>query len=367
MDIEKGITYLNHAASGPFSRRMLDVMNEFLRAGSEDNIDDYPGLVKIIEETKEIIAEYLNTDSSRIAFTDNTTNGMNIIAQGLRWKKGDKIILNDIEFPANVYPFLNLKTKGVEIEFVKSHDGIVSAEDIIDRITPETRLVSVSMVQFLTGYRIDLQKLSKICRERNVYLSVDAIQGLGALNLDIQESQIDFLSCGTQKWLLGMQGLAFIYISEKLQQEIQPAYVGWLGVNDAWNMTDYNLSLKESAERFQPGTLNSAGIYSLNASLKLFQEFGFGNVEKNVISNSEYLIRELQKLNISPFLSELKKQFLSGIISFKHPHAYSILEVLKEKNIVIAVREGIVRISPHFYNNKDDIDKLIDTLKIIIK
>ncbi len=364
--IEKGITYLNHAASGPISRRVLDVMYKYFRERSENKIDDYPAFVKIIEETKEMVAEFLNTNSWRIAFADNTTNGLNILAQGLNWTTGDEIILNDIEFPANVYPFLNLEKKGVKIVFVKSHNGIVSAEDIIARITSKTKLVSVSMVQFLTGYRIDLKKLGKVCKEKNIYLSVDAIQGLGALNLNIQEDQIDFISCGTQKWLLALQGLSFIYVSEKLQQEIEPAYVGWLGVNDAWNMLDYNLSLKDSAERFQPGTLNSAGIYALNASLKLFRDFGFKEVEEKVISNSVYLINELQRIEISSFLSGLDKQFLSGIVSFKHPNAYSILEVLKEKNIEIAVREGVVRISPHFYNNEDDINKLIDTLKIVV-
>lgn len=364
--IEKGITYLNHAASGPISRRVLDVMQEYFRERSEDNIDDFPGFVKIIDETKEMLAAYLNTNSRRIAFTDNTTNGLNALAQGLNWNTGDEIILNNLEFPANVYPFLNLEKKGVKIVFVKSHDGMANAEDIIERITAKTRLISVSMVQFLTGYRIDLEKLGKTCNEGNIYLSVDAIQGLGALNLDVQKNQIDFISCGTQKWLLGIQGLSFIYVSEKCQQEIQPAYVGWLGVNDAWNMLDYNLSLKDSAEKFQPGTLNSAGIYTLNASLKLFREFGFKEVEERVVSNSKYLIKELNKLNISSFLSDIDEKFLSGIISFKHLHPYSILEVLKEKNIEIAVREGLVRISPHFYNNEDDINKLIDAIKLVV-
>jgi selenocysteine lyase/cysteine desulfurase len=320
----------------------------------------------VYEETKEILAAYLNVSGRQIAFTDNTTNGMNILAQGLKWKEGDEIILNDLEFPANVYPFLNLQKKGVKIEFVKSHDGIVSADDIVDKMTSRTRLVSVSMVQFHTGYRIDLKKLSHVCRELNIYLSVDAIQGLGALNLDLQEEEVDFISCGVQKWMLALQGLSFIYVAEKLQEEIQPAYVGWLGVNDAWNMLDYNLSLKESAERFQPGTLSNIGMYALNASLKLFREFGYKEVEKRVISNSQYLINELLKIGIAPILMGLNKQFLSGIVSFKHPHAYSLLEILQENKIEAAVREGIVRISPHFYNTEEEINKLIETLKTII-
>lgn len=361
--IKKGITYLNHAATGPLSKRVLDVMEEFLRSKSEESIDDYPGFVKITDETKDIIAAMLNTDSKWIAFGDNTTNGMNLIAQGLKWKKGDEIILNDIEFPANIYPFLNLEKQGVNIVVVKSHNGIVSAEDIIEQMTPNTKLVSVSMVQFLTGYRIDLELLGEICSQKNIYLSVDAIQGFGALNLDVRKNKIDFISCGTQKWLLALQGLSIYYFSEKLFENLEPAYVGWLGVKDAWNMLDYKLILKDSAERFQPGTISTIGVFALNAALKLFREFGFNEVEKRVISNSEFIISELQKLNIKPYLRNIDKRYLSGIVSFRHPASWSILEILKEKKIEAAVREGVVRISPHFYNNEDDLIRLLYELR----
>ena len=364
--IKKGIAYLNHAATGPLSIRVLDVMREFFYERSEGSIDDYPKFVSVTNETREILAHYLNTGGERIAFTDNTSSGLNLLAQGLSWKEGDEVILNDIEFPANIYPFLNLKKKGVRIKFVISHDGIVSAQDIIENFTPRTRLVSVCMVQFLTGYHIDLEKLGSACRLNNTILCVDAIQGLGALRLDLEKCNVDFISCGTQKWMLGLQGLSFIYVSENLQNKIEPAYVGWLGVNDGWNLLDYNLSLKNSAERFQPGSLNSAGIYTLNASLKLLREFGWEEIEQHVLSNSSYLISELKKIGINPFLSEINEKYLSGIVSFKHPDAYSILEVLQDKKIEIAVREGNIRISPHFYNNRADLDRLIKGIKILI-
>jgi cysteine desulfurase/selenocysteine lyase len=364
--IQKGITYLNHAATGPFSTRLLYEMNEYFRTRSEENIDDYPGFVKITDETKNMLASLLNTDSSRIAYMDNTTNGLNLLAQGLQWEKGDEIILNDLEFPANIYPFMNLGKKGVKIVVVKSHDGIVSAEDIMEKITSRTRLISVSMVQFLSGYRIDLKKLGSGCKSQGIILSVDAIQGLGAFPMDVQDCNIDFVSCGTQKWMLGLQGLSFIYVSEDLQQKIDPVYVGWLGVNDGWNLLDYNLSLKDSAERFQPGSLNSAGIYALNASLKLFRDFGTHKVEENVILNSKYLISELKRIGIEPLLPAADDKYISGIVSFRHKNAYSILEILKEKKIETAVREGIMRISPHFYNNEGDIDRLIEGLKFLV-
>ncbi len=341
-------------------------MNEYFRTRSEENIDDYPTFVKITDETKDLLASYMNTDSSRIAFMDNTTNGFNLLAQGLHWEKGDEIILNELEFPANIYPFMNLEKKGVKTVIVKSQDGIVSAEDIIQKITSKTKLVSVSMVQFLSGYRIDLKKLGSECKKKGVILSVDAIQGMGAFRFNVQDGNIDFVSCGTQKWMLGLQGLSFIYVSEDLQHKIDPVYAGWLGVNDGWNLLDYNLSLKESAERFQPGSLNSAGIYALNASLKLFRDFGIDKVEENVLSNTKLLSSELKRIGIEPLLSGSGEQYLSGIISFPHKNAYSILEVLQEKKIEAAVREGLIRFSPHFYNNADDIGRLIEGLKFLV-
>jgi cysteine desulfurase / selenocysteine lyase len=138
-----------------------------------------------IDETKRLLGNYINCEPARIAFMDNTSNGINVIANSLEWNKGDRIILNDAEFPANVYPFLNLKKRGVEVDFVRSKDGIASAEDIIETITDATRLISISYVQFLSGYRADIKKLGEVCRKKDILLCVDAIQGLGAVRLSV--------------------------------------------------------------------------------------------------------------------------------------------------------------------------------------
>ncbi len=270
----------------------------------------------------------------RIAFVDNTTNGLNILAQGIQWKKGDRILLNDIEFPANVYPFLNLERDGVAIDFVKSHDGIVTADDIIENVKPATKLISVSQVQFLTGYRIDLQKLGEFCKENKIIFCVDAIQGLGAIGLDIQKDNIDYISCGTQKWLMGLQGLGFIYISKNLQEKLIPKYAGWQSVKNAWNLLDYKLTLKENADTLQTGTVNTIGIYALNASLKLFSEFGNDEIEETVISNSKYFINELDKIGIKSFLINCEEQNIGGIVSFKHENSQKLFDQLKNKKIL---------------------------------
>ena len=243
--LKYGMIYFNHASTGPLCRPVLDNIQKVLHEKSETNIDEYRGLLSIIVETKNDLATLINTKPERIAFVDNTSNGINVLATGIKLIKGDRIILNDLEFPANVYPFLNLKRFGVEVDFVKSHDGIVTAEDVIELITPKTKIISISQVQFLTGYRVDLEKIGKACKEKGIIFSVDAIQGLGAVRLDVEKDNIDFISAGSQKWLLGLQGLGFIYVSGKLQDMMQQVNIGWLSVADAWKLLHYDLTLKK--------------------------------------------------------------------------------------------------------------------------
>ncbi len=157
-------------------------------------------------------------------------------------------------------------------------------------------MISISFVQFLSGYRIDLEKIGKVCREKGIIFCVDSIQGLGALRLDVEKFNIDYLANGTQKWMLGLQGLAFIYVRKELQEKMKSAPIGWLAVKDAWNLLDFDLTTKETAERFQPGTLNNLGVYAFNSSMKLFKEFGFDEIENQVLSNSKYFIDELAKI-----------------------------------------------------------------------
>lgn len=363
--LNNGIMYFNHAATGPVSKLVKDRISKLLEEKSQNNFDDYEAFLNVASETKELLAKLLNCNADRIAFADNTTNGLNILAQSMHWEKGDRILLNDVEFPANVYPFLNLKQKGVEIDFVKSINGIVTAEQIIDSIKPQTKLVSVSFVQFLSGYKIDLQKIGSYCRKNNVIFCVDAIQGLGAVNLDVKESGIDFLSCGTQKWMLGLHGLGFIFITESLQQKINPAFIGWLSVNDSWNLLDYKFDLKSSADAFQCGTLNTFGIYALNSSLKLFNEFGFENVETEVINNSKYFINRLSNTGFEPILKNCSETELSGIVTIKPEKPEIFLNELSKRKIICSLRGNYIRFSPHFYNTSQEIDAVVDELQKI--
>ena len=363
--LKNKIIYFNHASTGPITTKVKERIEYFLKERGEEAKDDYWAFKSVADETKSMIGEMINCSSDRIAFLDNTTNGIIWLAQGIEWKPGDRIILNDVEFPANVYPFLQLKEKGVEIDFIKSTNGIVTAEEIINAIQPRTKLISISFVQFLSGYRIDLEKLGKVCREKGIIFSVDAIQGLGAVSLDVEKFNIDFLASGTQKWLLGLQGLAFIYVRKELQDVMKSAPIGWLAVKDAWNLLDFDLATKETAERFQPGTLNNLGIYAFNSSMKFFKEFSFDEIENQVLSNSKYFFEELEEIGYNSPLLSLPEEHLAGIVSFQSENAQKIFDILSQKKIVCSLREGYIRFAPHFYNTKQEIDFVVDTLKNI--
>lgn len=363
--LKSGRIYMNHAAISPLSSPVVEQINKYLHVRSETDVENFQDYLGLVTETKNRISELINSSSDRIAFVDNTSNGLNILAQGLDWNPGDRILLNDVEFPSNIYPFLNLKQQGVEIDFVKSRDGCVTYEDIESAVTAKTKLISISYVQFLSGYRADLEKIGELCSNKGIIFCVDSIQALGAITLDVKKYKIDFLANGTQKWLMALEGLGFIFITEELQEKITPKYVGWTSVADAWNLLDYKLVLKRNADRFQNGTLSVVGINALNASLKFLQSFGYKNIEETILNNTDYFLSSLLEIGITPLLKNAGRNNLSAIVSFKSVKAKDIFDKLLAQNITAAVREGIVRFSPHFYNSKEEIDKVIVCLRKI--
>lgn len=359
--------YFNHAAIGPWSKNVLDRINEYSIQRSGQMVENFPFFLEKNANAKRKLGAILGADESRLAWVDNVSNGINILTNGLDWKSGDRIILNDIEFPSNVYPFLNLKSKGVEVDFVKSNNGIVDIGEIQKLITPSTKLISISYVQFLSGYHADIDAIGELCREKGIIFCVDAIQAAGVLEIDVKKSKIDFLAGGSQKWLMSSQGLSYIYITEELQKRIEQKNVGWSSVNDSWNLLSYNLSLKENAERFQNGTINVLGVCIFDASLDLFLEFGMQNVQERVRENTDYFIDKLLEIGIDPVLGNVDKKRRAGIVTIVHPKNELIFELLKERKIYCAIREGLIRFSTHFYNTLEEIDFVIEELKKCLK
>jgi len=360
--LKSGKIYFDHAAVSPLPLTVKEQIDKYLYERSFTEINNYHSNLETIANLREQLGNLLNTTPDRIGLTKSVTDSVNILAQGLDWKHGDRVILNDLEFPANVYPFLNLKKYGVEIDFVKSNNGTINIDAIKKVITPRTKLISISFVQFLTGFRADLNSIGELCKKNNILFCVDAIQGAGIMELDVQKMNIDFLAGGSHKWLMGLMGLGYLYISKDLQNRIDQKNVGWLSVEDEWNLLDYNLVLKNTAERFNVGTYSIIGVIALNASLQFFNLIGFENIQQNILNNTKYFLEKLIDIGIRPVLHNLDSSNLAGIVTFSATDALALFEKLKIKNILGSVREGMIRFSPHFYNTKEEIDMVISEI-----
>jgi len=363
--LKNGITYFNHAAIGPISSRVKEKLDEFLLQRSELFIENYFETRPLVKSAKRKLARILNVNTESVAWVDNVSNALNIIAQGISCQTGDQIILNDIEFPSNVYPFMNLKSQGVEILFAKSENGIVDLPQIEKLVTAKTKLISISAVQFLTGYRADLKSIGEFCKKHKIIFCVDGIQAVGVVRINPIEYNIDFFAGGTQKWLMGLQGLSYFYISPNLFDKITQKFVGWTSVKNAWNLTDFNLELVESAERFQNGTNSRIGMIAIEESLSLFEKLGYSDIENRILNNSEFLINQLKENGFDPVLKGLERNNLSGIVTFKSDKADTIIKELKNNKIICSLREGMIRVSPHFYNTTEELKYFVEELKKI--
>jgi cysteine desulfurase/selenocysteine lyase len=356
--------YFNHAAVSPLSNRVMDAFTAYLKERNETDIENYPTLVRLLVSAKNAVATLINADSRNIAFVPNTSYGLNILAQGLTWQSGDRILLADIEFPSNVYPFQNLTSQGVEIDFIKSRDGKILLEDIEKMLTPRTRLFSISHVQFLTGYRSDLKAISNLCKKHDVVFSVDAIQSIGAMQIDVKDMGIDFLAAGCHKWGMSPMGTGFIYLTDAMLARLRQPFVGWLSVEDAWNMLDYNLTLLPDARRFELGTQNWMGMVGLNAAFSVFHDIGQAVIQKKILLLSGYLAERLTEHGYE-LACDAPVENRSGIVSFKAANADDVFKTLMSHNIETATRIGLIRVSPHFYNTTEEIDLFIEALNTI--
>ncbi len=365
--LRSGKLWLNHAAISPLNSRTKQAMTDYLTGRSEGIIDDFPQIVQISDAAKQQLGTMIGAPAKRIGFVHNTSDGLNILANGLDWQSGDRIVLNDIEFPANVVPFLNLRRLGVEIDFVRSRNGEVHLEDLERAITPRTRLLSISFVQFFSGFKADLEAIGDLCRRNNILFCVDAIQGLGSAPIDVHRAKIDFLSTSSHKWLLGMMGLGFVFVTEELQQRIQQSNAGWTSNRNYFSrLFDYRLDFDESARRYENGAQNHAGIVALGESASLLNEAGISSIHEHLLFLTDEIIRFAQE-NDFPLFTPAERTKRAGIVTFAVPNAESVFEELNRRQIIVSLREGKLRLSPHFYNTIDDVRRACDTIRSIVR
>lgn len=363
----KGHTYLNHAAISPMSDRVKHAIEMFLQDRNIGSIDNFPKWMDLTEETRGLISELIGADNSeRITFMGNTSDALSAVAEGLHWNEGDEIILNTMEFPSNIQPFRILENRGVKLIYLEpDEDGRITPEMIESAITPKTKMISISFVQYLNGFRADLKSIGEICKSNNIFFVVDGIQGLGAFDLDVKESHIDALASGAHKWLMSPMGIGFLYLSEKLAEQLKPAKTGWLSVEVPWEMSNFKQPWLPVSKHLETGTYNTIGIVGLNASLKNLLEIGIQTVQNEILQLSEYLMSNLSDQTGVKLLTPKSNDEHAGIVTFKlrsDESADEIVENLKSKQITISARNGCIRISPHYYNTKDELQRVLDSI-----
>jgi cysteine desulfurase/selenocysteine lyase len=355
--------YFNHAAVSPLSTRVLKAMNEVAKGFFEKGILCEEEVFARIEKARKSAARLVGARSNEIAFVKNTTQGVLLAANGIRWKRGDNLVMPAIEFPANVFPWIGLEKRGVRVINVKPREGRITAEMLERACTARTRCVTVSSVQFSNGYRVDIGKLGSFCRERGIYLHVDGIQSLGMLRCDVRAMGIDFLSTGGHKWLLGPVGTGFFYCRRELLDEIDVSNPGWRGVKNAWSFFDHDPTPRPDAARYEEGTLNLYGIAALGASIDRFLEIGMANVERRILALTDTLEEGLSSRGYR-ITSPREGGERSGILCFRHPkkETEALYERLSAARVVVSLRTGAIRLAPHFYNTEREAARLLELL-----
>lgn len=358
--------YLDHAGVAPISTRVKSKVNDFLDIALNKGATKYDFFMEEVENVRTNFSRLLNCKQQEIAFIKNTSHGLSLIAKGIEWRKGDSIIVFEKEFPANLYTWLDLKRSGVEVRQAPLTGGRVEIKEIEKLIDKNTRLLSISSVQFTNGYRADLESIGKICKENNILFCVDAIQSLGIVPIDVNELGIDFLAADGHKWMLSPEGTGILYCSSKVVKDVSPVLLGWKSIVNEGEYEKINLDLKPNALKFEEGSLNVLGIFALGAGLDLLLEIGIEKVCNRIQYLGDLIIDEVKKRNFI-LKTPVCKNERAGIISFYGSFDSSLLkDSLYSKNVIINVRDGALRAAPHFYNTEDDIGALFKNIDEIL-
>jgi cysteine desulfurase/selenocysteine lyase len=363
--ITEKFVYLNHASAGPLSRLTRDCMVNVLDRAMYLGPHAFEDLEQMQLTAQQRAAQLVNAKTHQIAFLRNTSDAVSAIANGVSWRRGDNFVTAAGEFPANVYPWLRVAAEfEVETRITKPGDrGLISVDELLGLVDDRTRVVSVSWVEFATGQRLDIQRIGKFCRERGILFFVDAIQGLGALQLDVERDYIDAFAAGAQKFLLGPKGVALLYLSDGALEMVRPTALGWTAVKEYADYLVRDIDLRKGAARFDGGTPNVVGICGLGESIDLLLTTGPARIEQYLLSLNRYLAQGLQDRGYRVTSSQ-KPSELSAIVTCQHDRypAQEICSRLEAHNIVTCTRNDVVRIAPHFYNTQSDLDALLTAL-----
>jgi selenocysteine lyase/cysteine desulfurase len=363
--VTRDLVYLNHAGVAPISTRVQQALERYAALSLTRGAFDYATAFDAeVERVRGQAAALLSARPAEIAFVRNTTHGLGLVAAGLDWRPGDRVLTCDLEYPSNVYPWWGLRERGVETVLLPGVEGRLPLERVEEALRdPSVRLVALSSVEFGSGFRQDLAAIGRLCRERGALFCVDAIQSLGCLPLEPEAWGIDFLAADGHKWLCSVEGAGIFYCARARLDALRPALVGWRSVAANLDFDRYQSELHPSALRFEEGTPNTPGVFALGAAIELLLELGVDRIAERVLALTDRLADGLSARG-AHVLSPRGPGEASGIVSFtwRDESPARTVARLRAQRIFTVARRGGARASPHFYNDEGEIDALLAAL-----
>lgn len=367
--VSSRLIYFNHAAVSPLAVPTRRAMEALVADACDNGARHYPRWMTALEETRRVLARLIGCHDDEVAFIKNTSEGLALIALGLDWRAGDRMVVPECEFPANLYPWLTMRERGIRVELLP--EAALTDLDLLAARCRGARLLAVSFVQYLSGHRLDLDAVGRICRDQGTLLVVDAIQGLGAFPVDVKRAGIDVLVADGHKWMTGPEGAGVLFVDERAVAQIQPRVVGWMSFAEWPNLelaaaagrtTDGLPAWRGGAGRYECGTYNTVGAIGLGAAVEMLLGAGIEKIAAHVAALSEHLEDGLSARGCRLRSLTRRAEHRSGIVSFQPAAgtAEALVEWLAAAGVVCAARGGWVRLAPHLYNSVEEADRVLD-------
>lgn len=369
--LDNTIIYLNHAAVGVWPTRTSQVVCAFAEENQRQGAADYPKWLKTEQQLRGQLQCLLNAPSSDdIALVKNTSEALSFVAYGLPWQPGDQVLTLAEEFPSNRVVWQSLQARGVETQLVSLQQHSDTPEEaVIAAMTPRTRLLSVSSVQYASGYRLNLEKLGAACRQRGILFCVDAIQSLGVVPMDVQAIHADFVMADGHKWMLGPEGVAVFYSRTEAREQLALTQYGWHMLEHMHDFDNPDWQIASSARRFECGSPNMLGIHALHASLGLLLSIGIDSVQKLVSERVHFLHELVLQHPALSLLSSAQPERTAGIVTFRvnNHNMQDIHQSLMQTGVICALRGGGIRFSPHFYTPMENLQQAFSILDELLR
>jgi selenocysteine lyase/cysteine desulfurase len=363
--ITERAVYLNHAAVSPPPTTTIQAVEAQLRDVHENGSLNFHSWLAVKERARELLAQMLGARPEQVAFVRNTSDALSTVANGLTWKTGDNIVTFRREFPSNIYPWLRVRdTFGVEVRMCEERDGRVDLDELQSLVDDHTRVVAISHVQFASGFRADLERLGRVARQRDALFVVDVIQALGVVPLNVEAEFVDVAAGAGHKWLLSPEGVGYLYLSDRARERIQPTLVGWVSVPNPEDYLNHEQGWNRGTLAWETGTGPAALIHGFKASLDLLHQYGPERIASYLEALTDYLCDRVRRKPYEVVSSRAAGE-KSHIVCIRHTDGISAMALyvhLKQQNIITAPRGDRLRIAPHLYNTREEIDQLVDAL-----